>query len=39
LNNLLAKSQNLTEGEIAGIKIVQNAIRIPLMKICENAGF
>lgn len=39
MNNLLAKSQNLTEGEIAGIRIVQNAIRIPLMKICENAGF
>jgi len=38
LNNLL-KSKSWTEGEEAGIRIVQNAAKIPLMKICENAGF
>lgn len=39
LNKLIAASQDLTEGEIAGIRIIQSAIRIPLMTICENAGF
>lgn len=39
LNKLIEKSQNLTEGEIAGIRIIQSAIRIPLVTICENAGF
>ena len=29
----------MTEGEVAGIRIIQNAIRIPLVTICENAGF
>lgn len=29
----------MTEGEIAGIRIIQNAIRIPLQTICNNAGF
>ena len=38
LNNFL-KGKNLTEGEEAGIRIVQHATRIPLMKIAENAGF
>lgn len=35
----MIKSKTWNEGEIAGIKIVQNAIKIPLIKICENAGF
>lgn len=35
----LVKSKTWTEGELAGIKIVQHAIKIPLIKICENAGF
>jgi chaperonin GroEL (HSP60 family) len=39
LNKLLESSPNLTEGEVAGVKIVQHAIRIPLITICENAGF
>jgi chaperonin GroEL len=39
LNKLIEKSKNLTEGEIAGIRIIQNAIRIPLQTICNNAGF
>ncbi len=39
LNKLIESSPNLTEGEIAGIRIIQQAIRIPLMTICENAGF
>jgi len=39
LNKLLKNSENLTEGEVAGIRIIQNAIRIPLTTICENAGF
>jgi chaperonin GroEL len=39
LNKLIEKSPNLTEGEIAGIRIIQNAIRIPLQIICNNAGF
>lgn len=39
LNKLIEQSKNLTEGEVAGIRIIQNAIRIPLIKICENAGF
>lgn len=38
LDSLIAKG-NLTEGEIAGIKIIQNAIKIPLIRICENAGY
>ncbi len=28
----------MTEGEIAGVKIIQNAVRIPCMRIAENAG-
>jgi chaperonin GroEL len=30
----LAKTANLTEGEVAGIRIIQNAIRIPAITIC-----
>ena len=32
-------SKKLTEGEEAGVKIVQKAIRIPLIRIAENAGY
>ncbi len=39
LNKLIESSPNLTEGEIAGIRIIQQAIRIPLITICQNAGF
>lgn len=35
----LISQGNLSEGEIAGIRIIQNAIKIPLIRICENAGF
>lgn len=35
----LIKAKNFTEGEIAGVKIIQNAVRIPCMRIAENAGF
>ena len=35
----LIKSKTFTEGEVAGIKIIQNAVRIPCMRIAENAGF
>ncbi len=35
----LLKTKNFTEGEIAGVKIIQNAVRIPCMRIAENAGF
>ena len=35
----LAKTPGLTEGEIAGIRIIQNAIKIPALIICQNAGF
>lgn len=34
----LLKSKKFSEGEIAGIKIIQNAVRIPCMRIAENAG-
>lgn len=35
----LIKSKNFTEGEVAGIRIIQNAVRIPCTRIAENAGF
>lgn len=35
----LAANPQLTEGEVAGIRIVQNAIRIPSVLIAQNAGF
>lgn len=35
----LASEPHLTEGEIAGIRIIQNAIRIPLVTIAQNAGY
>jgi chaperonin GroEL len=35
----LASNPNLTEGEVAGIRIIQNAIKIPLVIIAQNAGF
>lgn len=35
----LAKTPGLTEGEVAGIRIIQNAIKIPALIICQNAGF
>ena len=38
LDSLIAKG-DLTEGEIAGVKIIQNAIKIPLIRICDNAGY
>ena len=38
LENLI-NSKNWTEGELAGIRIVQHAIKIPLIRIAENAGF
>lgn len=37
LDSLL--NNKLSEGEIAGIKIIQNAVKIPLIRIAENAGF
>lgn len=38
LDTLAAKA-GLTEGEIAGIRIIQNAIKMPVITIAENAGF
>lgn len=35
----LLKIPELTEGEVAGIRIIQNAIRIPAITIAQNAGF
>lgn len=35
----VAKTAGLTEGEVAGIRIIQNAIRMPAITICQNAGF
>lgn len=35
----LLKTKNFSEGEIAGVRIIQNAVRIPCMRIAENAGF
>jgi chaperonin GroEL len=35
----LAKTAGLTEGEVAGVRIIQNAIKIPAITICQNAGF
>ena len=29
----------MSEGEEAGVRIIQKAIKIPLMKIAENAGY
>lgn len=37
--NQLKKNKDLSEGERAGINIVQNAIRIPAKIIAKNAGF
>lgn len=39
LENLLKVNKNLSEEEIAGVRIIQNAIKIPLITICQNAGF
>ena len=39
LDSLLKSSTHLTEGEIAGIKIIQNAIKIPAITIAQNAGY
>ena len=35
----LANKSGLTEGEIAGIRIIQNAVKIPSITIAQNAGF
>lgn len=35
----MLKTPGLTEGEIAGIRIIQNAIKIPNITISQNAGF
>ena len=35
----LASDPNLSEGEVGGIRIIQNAIKIPLITIAQNAGF
>ena len=35
----LALKAGLTEGEVAGIRIIQNAIRMPTIIIAQNAGF
>lgn len=35
----LTNNPKLTEGEIAGIRIVQNAIKIPAITIAQNAGY
>lgn len=37
--NQLASNPNLTEGEVAGIRIIQYAIRTPTITIAQNAGF
>lgn len=39
LETLIKDHPELTEGEVAGIRIVQSAIRIPLNTIAQNAGF
>lgn len=39
MNTFLASNPNLSEGEVGGVRIVQNAIRIPLITIAQNAGF
>jgi chaperonin GroEL len=36
---LVASNTKLTEGELAGIRIVQNAAKIPLITIAQNAGY
>lgn len=35
----MASDPNLSEGEVAGIRIIQSAIKIPLITIAQNAGF
>lgn len=35
----LASNPSLTEGEVAGIRIIQSAIKIPAVTIAQNAGF
>jgi chaperonin GroEL len=35
----LKRNKDLSEGELAGIKIVQSAVRIPAKIIAKNAGF
>ena len=35
----LANNPKLTEGEVAGIRIIQNAVKIPAITIAQNAGF
>lgn len=32
------KTKNFSEGELAGVKIIQSAVRIPCMRVAENAG-
>jgi len=39
LDALLKAHPNLTEGEVAGIRIIQNAIKIPSITIAQNAGY
>ena len=38
LDEVVKLRTDLTEGEIAGVRIIQKAIKIPLIRICENAG-
>jgi chaperonin GroEL len=33
------KTKSLSEGELVGVKIIQNAGQIPCLRIAENAGF
>ena len=35
----LACNPKLTEGEVSGIRIIQNAIKMPLITIANNAGY
>lgn len=38
LDELIKSKPTFTEGELAGVRIIQNAIRIPCSRIAENAG-
>ena len=35
----LASNPKLSEGEVAGVRIIQNAVKIPAITIAQNAGF
>jgi chaperonin GroEL len=33
------KTKTLSEGELVGVRIIQNAAKIPCLRIAENAGY